>query len=174
MLENSNMKQSLTMWTTVPRHFRVLSTRANRSWSPASSSLRFTRAFSASTCKHVKVPFWHYTILDGKRPAYLLFFLTFNLKVTSKPLPRFNGAKNHSTEPCSRIRWWWDDQDHMEEDSRGGQLHDIYHLGPSLIISYSSFYRTLNLISSILTWDWSTEIRYELNTLHFPLYHTAL
>ena len=51
-------RQSLTMWTTVPRHLRVLSPRTNRSWSPA-SSLRFSRAFSASNCKHVIVLFWY-------------------------------------------------------------------------------------------------------------------
>ena len=82
------------------------------------------------------------------------------------PLTRCPDAKNRSPEPCGRIRWRWDDQDHMEEDSRGGQLHNIT-FGHLLIISYSSSYRTLSLISSILTWDWSTETRYEYYTMPY-------
>ena len=141
------------MWTTAPRHLRVLSSRVNRSWSPASStSFRFTRTFSASPRKHRLCT------------SVVLFFIQlwlFYLDALTQKITVQNPVVELDGDEMTRIIW------KKIREEVGCIILPFEHF---LIISNSSSCRTLNLISSISTWVWNTEIRYE----YYTPYHDSL
>ena len=120
--------------------------------------------------------YWHHTPANPACPIATIrfsLFISFNLKVISNSLLITLDAMTQKIavqnpvveldgDEMTRIIW-----KKIREEVNLPQ----YHSGHPLIVIGSLSCLTLNLISSTLTWDWNTEIRYEY---YYPFCMTQL